>query len=224
MTHQYFLYDKNTFFSEGIKTVISNLIDEQDNISCSDDFSRLVDALQEVNSDEHVNWILCDLDSLPSDRFTALSTIKKHYQDKHKKLIILLNKNSLPFFFALYSLLPNANWLLKSESMKSITDFFRELLNNRRENNCFSETLAHYIREELRNDNTNRIISSDELWLIEEIFKGKSLSQIAYEVSVDVRRLSQIKRHLMRKLKLENNIALFNAFKVLIAPTPLPWC
>ncbi|MEB4673585.1 DNA-binding response regulator [Enterobacteriaceae bacterium G50] len=220
MMHQYFLYDKNVFFTEGMKTVLCDFIDQQSAISCSDNFSQLVNVLEDVNNDKHINWILCDLDSLPSDRFTVLSTLKKHYQERHKKLVILLNKSSLPFFFALYSLLPNANWLLKSESIKSITTFFKELLNSKQENNCFSDTLTWYIRKELRNNNADRIISSDELWLIEEIFKGKSLSQIAHEVSVDVRRLSLIKRHLMRKLKIENNIALFNAFKVLIAPSP----
>jgi DNA-binding NarL/FixJ family response regulator len=220
MMHQYFLYDKNVFFTEGMKTVLCDFIDQQSAISCSDSFSQLVNVLEDVNNDKHINWILCDLDSLPSDRFTVLSTLKKHYQERHKKLVILLNKSSLPFFFALYSLLPNANWLLKSESIKSITTFFKELLNSKQENNCFSDTLTRYIRKELRNNNADRIISSDELWLIEEIFKGKSLSQIAHEVSVDVRRLSLIKRHLMRKLKIENNIALFNAFKVLIAPSP----
>lgn len=222
MMHHYFLYDKNVYFKRGIKSVINDLLAGEHDIECasSDNFTQLMDVLETNNQCAKKSWVLCDLDSLPADHFTVMNTLKAHYRQGQKTLVILLNKHSMPFFFALHSLLPKANWLLKSESIKCIKDFFINLLNDEHSGSCFSETLAGYIREELHNGNTDNIISSHELWLIEEIFKGKSLSQISHEVSIDVRRLSYTKRNLMKKLKIENNIALFNAFKVVMGPLP----
>lgn len=66
----------------------------------------------------------------------------------------------------------------------------------------------------------NYTISGNEWWLMEEIFKGKSLSQISGEVNIDVRRLSYIKRHLMKRLNIRNNIALFTVFKGIMPCDP----
>jgi DNA-binding CsgD family transcriptional regulator len=52
---------------------------------------------------------------------------------------------------------------------------------------------------------------------MEEIFKGKSLSQISSEQKIDVRRLSRCKRGLMKKLNAKNNVELFNIFKCIVA-------
>lgn len=71
----------------------------------------------------------------------------------------------------------------------------------------------NYTRRKLHRREVNYTISGNEWWLMEEIFKGKSLSQISCEVNIDIRRLSYIKRHLMKRLNIRNNIALFTVFK-----------
>ncbi|WP_230979129.1 DNA-binding response regulator [Intestinirhabdus alba] len=179
----------------------------------TDDYYKLIDILQKNASEEKNIWIFCDVDSLPRERFRALHLMKEFYRYEHKKLIMLLSEHNMPLFFALYSLLPNAHWLLKTEDVENIQPFLKQLLSTGHNISCFSHSLVDYARHKLRNGQVNYTLSGNEWWLMEEILKGKSLSQISCEVNVDVRRLSYIKRHLMKRLNIRNNIALFDAFK-----------
>ena len=81
----------------------------------------------------------------------------------------------------------------------------------------FSRSLINYTRQKWLARDFNNSISSDDWWLMEEIFKGKSLSQISSEQKIDVRRLSRCKRGLMKKLNVKNNVELFNIFKCIVA-------
>lgn len=215
MVYQCFLYDKNYFFSQGIKTIIARSLTEQTEVlySLTDDYGQLIERLQTRVNDDHCLWILCDLDSLPRERFHALQLMKNFYQHENKNLVILLSEHNMPLFFALYALLPTAHWLLKSENIENITPFFHDLFDLQRRGCRFSSSLVNYTRKKLNNREEDYALSGNEWWLMEEIFKGKSLSQISGEVNIDVRRLSYIKRHLMKRLNIRNNIALFAAFK-----------
>ncbi|CAM6367467.1 Transcriptional regulator [Citrobacter sedlakii] len=215
MVYQCFLYDKNFFYSQGLKTVIARLVGEQaeTQYSLTDDYAQLISVLQTKVDDNHRLLILCDLDSLPQERFRALQLMKDFYQQEDKSLVILLSEHNLPLFFALYTILPSAHWLLKSENIDNIGPFFQDLFDKGHRGCCFSHSLVNYTRQKLHNREEDYTISGNEWWLMEEIFKGKSLSQISDEVNVDVRRLSYIKRHLMKRLNIRNNIALFAAFK-----------
>ncbi|AUZ64550.1 TPA: DNA-binding response regulator [Citrobacter amalonaticus] len=222
MVYQCFLYNKDLFFSQGIKTVIASLLAEKTDVlySLTDDYTQLIKQLQTRVNDDCRLWILCDLDSLPHERIRALQLMNNFYQRENKNLIILLSEHNMPLFFTLYALLPNAHWLLKSENLANITPFFQELLDQRRQGCCFSYSLVNYTRRRLHHREMNYTISGNEWWLMEEIFKGKSLSQISGEVNIDVRRLSYIKRHLMKRLNIRNNIALFTVFKGIMPCDP----
>ncbi|CBG90216.1 transcriptional regulator [Citrobacter rodentium] len=216
MDYQCFLYDKNFFYSQGIKTVISRVLAGQAELlfSLTDDYARLITALQMTGGEESRQLILCDLDSLPRERFSALQLMKSFYRQQNKHLVVLVNEHNLPLFFTLYSLLPEAHWLLKNEHIDCIAAFFQNLVSKGGDKRrCFSDSLVNYTRERLHSREGHYAISGNEWWLMEEIFKGKSLSQISSEVNMDVRRLSYIKRHLMKRLNIRNNIALFAAFK-----------
>ncbi len=223
MKYQCFLYDQNMFFSEGIKAVILEQFGKSGDISyaSSDHFSELIDELNVKNNGSDERWVLCDLESFPHDRFSALSIVKECYQKQDQKLVMLLSENNIPLFFALYSLLPEANWLLKNESLYHFVSFFRDLREVEPKSRCFSHSLVNYTRMKWLSDNAECSISSNEWWLMEEIFKGKSLSQISNEVDVDIRKLSYHKRRLMRKLNVRNNIDLFNAFRCIVATPQL---
>ncbi|WP_336221751.1 DNA-binding response regulator [Citrobacter amalonaticus] len=215
MMYQCFLYGKDYFFSQGIKTVISGLLAEKTEFlySLTDDYAQLITQLQTRVNDGCCRWILCDLDSLPQERFHAMQLMKDFYEHENKNLVILLNEHNMPLFFAFYSLLPTAHWLLKKENIEDITFFFQDLLAQRRKGGRFSTSLVNYTRRKLCNRESDYTISGHEWWLMEEIFKGKSLSQISGEVNVDIRRLSYIKRNLMKRLNIKNNIALFAVFR-----------
>ncbi|MCL7671476.1 DNA-binding response regulator [Enterobacter cloacae complex sp. OE43NF] len=149
MRYQFFLYDKNIFYSQGIKMVITSLLAEQADVlySLTDDYDQLLVQLQRQVNDEGCMWILCDLDSLPRERLHTLQLMKEFYQQENKNLIILLSKHNMPLFFALYSLLPTAHWLLKTENMESITPFFQRLLDKTRQGCCFSASLVNYTKK-----------------------------------------------------------------------------
>ncbi|KFB98745.1 hypothetical protein GTGU_04416 [Trabulsiella guamensis ATCC 49490] len=217
MTYQCFIYDKNCFFSQGIVTLTLRLFARETLSGCaaSNDYSQMVAQIRDNSSNEHHLWLLCDLDSLPRERFQALHLMRGFCQHRNKKLIILLGEHNMPLFITLYSLLPNAHWLHKKESVEYARLFFQELLHKRHNGNCFSHSLTKYTRNRLQN-RTDDAISGNEWWLMEEIIKGKTLSQISCEVNVDVRRLSYIKRHLMKRLNIRNNIDLFAAIKGII--------
>lgn len=215
MIQQCFLFDKNLFFSQGIKTVINNAFagNAEVQYSLTDNYDQLIDRLQTPLDDNCCLWMFCDLDSLPQERIRTLQLMKNFVLHEKKNLVILLSEHNLPLFFTLYSLLPTAHWLLKNEDMAHITLFLQDLFYRTRRGNSFSYSLVDYTRKKLHTREKAWTISGYEWWLMEEIFKGKSLSQISGEVNVDVRRLSYIKRHLMKRLNIRNNIALFAAFK-----------
>ncbi|WP_336340376.1 hypothetical protein [Enterobacter cloacae] len=100
MRYQFFLYDKNIFYSQGIKMVITSLLAEQADVlySLTDDYEQLLVQLQRQVNDEGCMWILCDLDSLPRERLHTLQLMKEFYQQENKSLIILLSKHNMPLF------------------------------------------------------------------------------------------------------------------------------
>ncbi|WP_058910655.1 LuxR C-terminal-related transcriptional regulator [Entomohabitans teleogrylli] len=219
MNCQFFLYDKNVFFSEGVKSVIFDLFTEEADVSfsSSDSFSQLVNTLRLPEKINDPRWVLCDIESLPDERFNALNIIKELYSKRNQKLIVLLGENNVSLFFALHSLLPGASWLLKSETLENVFSFFQEAMVLENNRSCFSYSLVNYTRMKWLSRDLERSISSDDWWLMEEIFKGKTLSQISLELNVDVRRLSYHKRRLMKKLNAKNNVELFNVFKCIVA-------
>jgi DNA-binding NarL/FixJ family response regulator len=217
MTYQCFIYDKDRFFSQGIITLTLPLSTRENRFGCAatTDYAQMMALMRETSGNERHLWLFCDLDSLPRERFHALRFMQGFCQHKNKKLIVLLSEHNMPLFITLYSLLPNAHWLHKNESLEYARRFFQDLLHKRHNGNCFSDSLTQYTHRRLRNK-TDDAISGNEWWLMEEIIKGKSLSQISGEVNVDVRRLSYIKRHLMKRLNIRNNIDLFAAIKGII--------
>lgn len=219
MSGHFFLYDKNVFFSEGVRYVVSALAARENGCAFSrlDSFSQLRDTLQLPGQKDELRWILCDVDSLPEERFNALYTIKELYCRENQQLVILLGENNISLFFALHSLLPEACWILKNESLENFFKFIESanLLVARKI--FFSRALINYTQQKWLARDFNNSISSDDWWLMEEIFKGKSLSQISSEQKIDVRRLSRCKRGLMKKLNAKNNVELFNIFKCIVA-------
>ncbi|MDG1645022.1 DNA-binding response regulator [Klebsiella huaxiensis] len=219
MSRHFFLYDKNIFFSEGVRSAVADLTAREPDCSFSkiEHFSQLVSTLRSPKKRDELHWILCDVDSLPDERFNALYTIKEHYCRENQQLVILLDSNNLALFFALHSLLPEASWLLKNESLSNFSSFIEDSQALVAKKIFFSRSLINYTRQKWLARDFNNSISSDDWWLMEEIFKGKSLSQISSEQQIDVRRLSRSKRGLMKKLNAKNNVELFNIFKCIVA-------
>ncbi|HEY4468354.1 MAG TPA: DNA-binding response regulator [Klebsiella sp.] len=219
MSRHFFLYDKNIFFSEGVRSVVADHATHEDDCTFSrlDHFSQLINTLRLPKQKDELRWILCDVDSLPDERFNALYTIKECYRRENQQLVILLGENNISLFFALHSLLPEASWLLKNESLDNFFKFIEAADSIVAKKMFFSRSLINYTRQKWLARDFNNSISSDDWWLMEEIFKGKSLSQISSEQKIDVRRLSRCKRGLMKKLNAKNNVELFNIFKCIVA-------
>ena len=219
MSRHFFLYTKDTFFSEGIHAVVTEFTvgGEGFEFSALDSFSKLLNILPAPMKKGEQWWILCDIDSLPDERFKALQTIKELYSDKNKEFVILLARHNIPLFFALYSLFPEASWLLKNTSLDDFIKFIQNTYSPEGDGVFFSHDLVSYTQQKWLAKDFNNSISSDDWWLMEEMFKGKSLSQISSEQGIDIRRLSRIKRDLMKKLDIKNNVDLFNTFKCILA-------
>lgn len=218
MSRHFFLYTKDTFFSEGVRAAITEFTVDGEHFKFStlDSFSKLIHILRAPMKEDEQSWILCDIDSLPDERLKALHTIKELCFDKNRQLVILLGKHNISLFFALYSLFPMASWLLKDGSLDDFTKFIGNIYSREEDDVFFSHDLISYTRQKWLSKDFNNSISSDDWWLMEEIFKGKSLSQISSEQGVGIRRLSRIKRDLMKKLNIKNNVDLFNTFKCIL--------
>ena len=219
MSRRFFLYDKNIFFSEGVRSLVDDLAAHDGDCAFSrlDQVSQLINTLRLPKQKEELRWVLCDVDSLPDERFNALYTIKEYYCRENQQLVILLGENNISLFFALHSLLPEASWLLKNESLENFFKFIEGADSMVAKKIFYSRSLINYTRQKWLARDFNNSISSDDWWLMEEIFKGKSLSQISSEQKIDVRRLSRCKRGLMKKLNAKNNVELFNIFKCIVA-------
>lgn len=219
MSRHFFLYDKNIFFSEGVRSVVADHVTDEDDCTFSrlEHFSQLISTLRLPKQKDERHWILCDIDSLPNERFNALYAIKEYYRRENQQLVILLGENNISLFFALHSILPEASWILKNESLENFFKFIGSADSLAEKKIFFSRSLINYTRQKWLARDFSNSISSDDWWLMEEIFKGKSLSQISSEQKIDVRRLSRCKRGLMKKLNVKNNVELFNIFKCIVA-------
>lgn len=71
MSRHFFLYDKNIFFAEGVRSVVADLAAHEDDCAFSrlDQFSQLINTLRQPKQKDELRWILCDVDSLPDERF-----------------------------------------------------------------------------------------------------------------------------------------------------------
>ena len=94
MSRRFFLYDKNIFFSEGVRSLVDDLAAHDGDCAFSrlDQFSQLINTLRLPKQKEELRWVLCDVDSLPDERFNALYTIKEYYCRENQQLVILLGK------------------------------------------------------------------------------------------------------------------------------------
>ena len=88
MSRRFFLYDKNIFFSEGVRSVVADHATDEDDCTFSrlEHFSQLINTLRLPKQKDERHWILCDVDSLPDERFNALYTIKEYSSAKRIKL------------------------------------------------------------------------------------------------------------------------------------------
>ncbi|BDH44596.1 transcriptional regulator [Salmonella enterica subsp. enterica serovar Choleraesuis] len=221
MDNQYFIYDKDSFFGRGMKTLILDyLVKEELSCCCYNDFGTLMSSINSPEYNGKKRSLLFDINSLPADRFAAISQIRQISMCGDLRVVVLLRPSNIPLFFALYSLIPAASWLLKTESLCYVTPFLHELSTHTEKRNAFSHSLVSYTRSCWLSGDVHKIISSYDWWLMEEIFKGKSLTKIAYEVKSDVQRLSYHKRRLMKKLNARNNADLVQIFSGLVASVP----
>ncbi|HHH4159577.1 TPA: hypothetical protein ACPZHF_004607, partial [Enterobacter cloacae subsp. cloacae] len=126
MRYQFFLYDKNIFYSQGIKMVITSLLAEQADVlySLTDDYEQLLVQLQRQVNDEGCMWILCDLDSLPRERLHTLQLMKEFYQQENKSLIILLSKHNMPLFLRCIRFCPPRTGCSKLKIWRALRLFF----------------------------------------------------------------------------------------------------
>jgi hypothetical protein len=94
MSRRFFLYDKNIFFSEGVRSLVDDLAAHDGDCAFSrlDQFSQLINTLRLPKQKEELRWVLCDVDSLPDERFNALYTIKEYYCRENQQLVILLER------------------------------------------------------------------------------------------------------------------------------------
>jgi len=219
MSRHFFIYAKNIFFSEGVRSMVADFAPCKEKFSFSrfEAFSQLIDTLHQPVQEDDRRCIFCDIDSLPDERINALHTIKECYCERNQQLVILLGKNNISLFFALHAFFPEASWLLKNESLDDLFRFIQNIDSRTEGKIFFSHSLIHYTRQAWLKRDFNNSISGDDWWLMEEILKGKSLSQISAEQEIDVRRLSRCKRELMKKLNAKNNVELFSIFKRIIA-------
>lgn len=215
MTYRCFFYDENAYFFEGMKASISSLFRETRNVSFSltDDYEQLIDRTKSKIEGNHHLWFFCDLDMLPMERFVMLNRMQGCYKHQNKKLVIMLSNHHMPFFLTIYNLFPQAHWLMKNEKMEHIPAFLNGLNQKKANENRFSYSLIDYTRNTIRSGDVHHLISCNEWWLIEEILRGKSLSNIAHQADTDIRKISYVKRKLMKRLNIKNNIALFEKFK-----------
>ena len=84
---------------------------------------------------------------MPDERFNALYTIKEYYCRENQQLVILLGENNISLFFALHSLLPEASWLLKNESLDNFFKFIEGADSMPAEKIFFSRSLINYTRQ-----------------------------------------------------------------------------
>ncbi|WP_075181471.1 hypothetical protein [Pantoea sp. 1.19] len=215
MTHACCLFDSDPCFSLGLETLIRAQFPDQSDLRfyLPARAPQLLARLGKSGGRSQRLWVFCDLDALPPPRFQALSQLKNLLRERNKKLVMVLSQHHLPFFFTLFTFLPEAHWLLKHEGMANVRPFLNGLLEERAGERRFCPSLVDYTRTRLRSGQPYHVLSKEEWWLVEKLLTGTTLSQLARETGIDVRRLSYIKRRLMLKMKLKNNVEFFSEFK-----------
>lgn len=100
MSRHFFIYAKNIFFTEGVRSMVADFspCEEKFAFSKFEAFSQLIDTLRLPAQEDEQRCILCDIDSLPDERINALHTIKECYCEKNQQLVLLLGKIIFRYF------------------------------------------------------------------------------------------------------------------------------
>lgn len=63
MNYQCFFFDKNIFFSQGLKSVIQDACDDSMRVqfTSSNNIHQLVEVLKQQRNEREQRWVICDL-------------------------------------------------------------------------------------------------------------------------------------------------------------------
>ena len=218
MELQLCIFDSDVSFVQGIKAIIDTKnISTQSTLEYFDrDFQKLVDHLATPIWGNKQQIILCDIASLPEARFKALSLLRNQYlKGEQRQLIMLVEEGQVPLLSALFTELPLASWFCKKEPPQELVNMLEHLrltsFSAPYYSSMIRKSIEHYRNQAFSVPRYG--ITHTEWWLMEEILKGQSLTQIALNSGISVKSVSYRKRRLMKKLNVTSTVSLAQTFR-----------
>lgn len=218
MELQLCLFDSDVSFAQGIKAIIDTKnIPTKSTLEYFDrDFQKLADYLATPICGNKQQIMLCDIASLPEARFKALSLLRHQYfKGEQRQLIMLVEEQQVPMLSAFFTELPLVSWFCKKEHPQELVN----MLEHMRLSSYSSPYYSSMIRKNIEHYRNQAFsvprygITHTEWWLMEEILKGQSLTQIALNSGISVKSVSYRKRRLMKKLNVTSTVSLALTFR-----------
>jgi two-component system, NarL family, invasion response regulator UvrY len=189
--------DDHPVVRRGLKTILR----EAPEIKAEDEASDGLEVMDMIRKEEY-DVLLLDLSMPNLDGLEAISRIKA---EKPELSILVISMNPEEIFGMRALRLGASGYLSKDSAPEQLITAIRRVAAGKV---FVSQTLGEMLALNVSKGSPqlpHEMLSEREYQVMIMIAKGKSLKQIAIELSLSVKTISTHRAHILRKMKLENN-------------------
>ena len=198
------LVDDHAMFRKGVITVLTELI------GAGIEFHEAEDGQQAMNmaADSEFNLVLLDLSLPDQSGMNILSFFKQHYP----KLPVIILSTHPEEHYAVRALRSGAaGYVNKRSSSTELKDAIEKALSNRRYINPIqAEMLAAAVFDKNEYGQVHEALSDRELQVACMLTAGKTLTNLAKELSISVQTASSYRSRVLIKLNLKTTAEIIN--------------
>lgn len=189
--------DDHPVVRKGLKTILKDAPE----IKADDEASDGLQVMEKIREEEY-DVLLLDLSMPNLDGLEAISRIKA---EKPELAILVISMNPEEVFGMRALKLGASGYLSKDSAPEQLINAIRRVAAGKV---FVSQTLAEMLALNVSKGSPqlpHEMLSDREYQVMIMLAKGKSLKQIATELSLSVKTVSTHRTHILQKLKLENN-------------------
>jgi DNA-binding NarL/FixJ family response regulator len=164
--------------------------------------TNAAEILRLMNEDRW-DLVILDINMPGRDGLDVLKELKEFHHDTPVIILSMYPEDQ----FGMRSIKAGAStYLTKETSSKELAEAIRKILSG---GTYLTESMARIITDGLRNNNNNKavheLLSDREYKVFLLIASGKSVSDIAMELSLSVKTISTYRSNILKKMALKNN-------------------
>jgi len=194
------IVDDHPIFRLGLK----NMIEKDADMTVAGEASNGLEALSKASKNDF-DLVLLDI-TMPGEN--GMRVLKKLKQRKPDLSVVILSMHPEKQFAMQALKLGAAGYLTKESAPQELIAAVKEISQGRKYiTQSLGDVLAHYLKEGIYGY-PHETLSEREYQVMTMICSGKSLSEIAAELSLNLSTVSTYRQRVLKKMKMQNDIEL----------------